>query len=419
MATQLNRTPELTPDADDYRFGAPPRDLPKLDPGPDTRVLDRSGVRIEPIDLSKRAHRKRFLDVADSIQGDDPNFISPLRMERMKFLDPKHNAGLAGIELQALIAVRDGKDVGRITAHIDRSYDAYHSVKAGWFGFFECVDDTKVAHALLDDAVRWVKARGATEIIGPNNFTTNHQIGLLVENFDRPPFVEMTYNPRYYERLITSYGFGRAKDLLTWWIDVTKGLDDPKMKRYHDVAEKVKKRYGLRLRHPDLSKFEEEVGQIFHLYNASWQKNWGFVPVSESEFKTIAADLKQILVAPLCQIVEDKHGKPVAFSVCLPNIFEVMPKNGRLFPFGWWKLLTGMKKIKYARLFVLGVIPGYRQRGIEGIMCIATALEAGKLGMRGGEIGWTLEDNLPVNRVVETFGGHLDRRYRVLGIDLS
>jgi hypothetical protein len=200
---------------------------------------------------------------------------------------------------------------------------------------------------------------------------------------------------------------------------VTKGLDDPKMKRYHDVSEKVKKRYGLRLRHPDLSKFEEEVGRIFHLYNESWQKNWGFVPFAESEFKTIASDLKQIIVAPLCQIVEDKHGKPVAFSVCLPNVNEVMPKNGRLFPFGWWKLLTGMKKIKYARLIVLGVIPGYRQRGIEGIMCIATALEAGKLGMRGGEIGWTLEDNLPVNRVVETFGGHLDRRYRVLGIDLS
>lgn len=416
LATEPVKAPQ--PENEDYRFGAPPTDLPKLEPAPATRVTE-SAVRIDVIDLARKGDRKRFLDVADTVQGDDPNFISPLRMERMKFLDTAHNAALVSLEIQAMIAVLDGRDVGRVTAHIDRAYDAYHGVKVGWFGFFEAIDDKKVAHALLEHSVKWVKARGAQQIIGPNNFTTNHQVGLLVENFDRPPFVEMTYNPKYYEALLTSYGFGKAKDLLTYFVDVSQGTDDPKIKRYHDVSEKVKKRYGLRIRGARMADFEGEVARLFGLYNDSWQKNWGFVPVTEPEFKAIAADLKQVIIDSLVLIAEDKQGVPVAFSITLPNVNEVMPKNGRLFPFGWWKLLTGIKKTKYARLMALGVLPGHRQHGIEAMLCIETALRAKDRGMLGGEIGWTLEDNTPINRTVESFGGKLDRRYRLLGLDLS
>jgi hypothetical protein len=404
---------------EDYRFGAPPKNLPKLQPAPQSRATDRAGVRIETINLGNKAHRKRFLDVADAIQQDDPNYISPLRMDRMKFLDVTHNPALASLEMRVLIAVRNGRDVGRITAHIDRAYDAHHDVQAGWFGFFESIDDTQVAHALLGEAVEWVRLRGAREIIGPNNFTTNHQCGLLVENFERPPFVEMTYNPPYYERLIASFGFGKAKDLLAWWIDVTKGTEDPKMKRYYDVSQKVQKRYGMRIRGVNMQDYEAEVARLFRLYNESWQKNWGFVPVTEAEFKTIASDLRPIIIESMVLLVEDKQGQPIAFSVSLPNINEVMPKNGRLFPFGWIKLLRGLKKTKYARLFAMGVIASHRQRGVESMLCIETALRAKRLGMLGGEISWTLEDNVLVNRAVETFGGKLDRRYRMFGIDLT
>jgi hypothetical protein len=416
---QNDQKPEQNASADeDYRFGAPPKDLPKLEPAPASRSQKRGAVRIETIDLRDKSARKRFLDVADSIQASDPNFISPLRMERMKFLDIAHNKALASIELRAMIAVKNGRDVGRITAHVDRAYDEHHGVKAGWFGFFESIDDTPVAHALLSDAVAWVKQKGAEEIIGPNNFTTNHQCGLLVENFDRPPFVEMTYNPAYYEGLITSFGFGKAKDLLAWWIDVRKGTDDPKMKRYYDISQKAQKRYGLTIRNAQLSNFEAEVATLFRLYNECWQKNWGFVPVSEDEFATIAKDFKQIIIDSLVLLVEDKQGKPVAFSVTVPNVNEVMPKNGRLFPFAWWKLLTGIKKVKHARLILLGVTPQHRKHGVEAMLCIETALRAKNIGMHGGEISWTLEDNVLVNRAAETFGGTLDRRYRMFGLDL-
>jgi len=168
-----------------------------------------------------------------------------------------------------------------------------------------------------------------------------------------------------------------------------------------------------------MNDFENEVARLFRVYNESWQKNWGFVPVTEAEFKTIAADLKQIVADSLVLLVEDKEGKNVAFAVSLPNVNEVMPKDGKLFPFGWWNLAFGMKKIKYARLMALGVVPGYRKRGVESLLCIETALRSKELGMNGGEIGWTLEDNVLINRAVETFGGHLDRRYRLLGLELS
>jgi hypothetical protein len=400
-------------------FGQPPASLPRWLPGPPSRVRDRGDVVIERVDLARRRDRRRFLDVADRVQGSDPNYLAPLRLERMKFLDTAHNPALSSLLIEPLLAVRAGRAVGRITAHVDRAYDAYHGVRAAWFGFFESVDDPAVAHALLDEAVRWASAQGATEIIGPNNFTTNHQVGMLVENFDRPPFVEMTYNPPYYARLVEGYGFGRAKDLFAWFIDVRPGVDDPRMRRYRDLSEKARARYRLRVRGLDMKRFDEEVACLFRLYNQSWQRNWGFVPVTEAEFRNIARDLRPVVEPSLVLMVEDRAGTPVAFSVALPDVNEVLPRNGRLFPFGWWRLLTGRRRIRHARLFTLGVMPGYRQRGVEALLCIETALRARALGMHGGEIGWTLEDNVLINRAIESFGGRLDRRYRLFGLALS
>jgi GNAT superfamily N-acetyltransferase len=185
------------------------------------------------------------------------------------------------------------------------------------------------------------------------------------------------------------------------------------------VSEKAKARYGLRIRGVDMTRFDEEVARLFELYNGSWQRNWGFVPVSEPEFKAIARDLRHVVEPSLVLVVEDKAGTPVAFSVTLPNVNEIMPRDGRLFPLGWWKLLTGRKRIRYARLFTLGVMPSHRKRGVESLLCIDTALRARDLGMAGGEIGWTLEDNVLINRTVESFGGRLDRRYRLFGLTLT
>ncbi|MCC7386302.1 MAG: N-acetyltransferase [Deltaproteobacteria bacterium] len=409
---------QVTEEMIEHPFGAPPKDLPAFDPGPATRLHDAAGVRLEAVDLANSGDRRRFLALAPPLYQGDPNWITPLWMERMHFLDPKKNPGIAQIEMRALIAVSGGRDVGRITAHVDHAYDRYHATRAGWFGFFECINDRRVAHALLRAACDWLRQKGATEVIGPMNFNTNGQAGLLVQNFDRPPCIEMTYNPRYYEELITSFGFGKAKDLYAWWIDVRPGLDNPKLQRIHKLVERIKKKEGVVFRTLHLNDLQAELGRVFGLYNAAWQKNWGFVPLTKAEFDEIATQLKPILREELLFLVE-VDGKPVGFSITLPDVNEVMPKNGRLFPFGWVKLALGMKRIKHARLFTLGVIPEYRKRGLEAMMMLETALRARDIGIEGGEIGWTLEDNWLINRAIESMDGKLDRIYRLFGLTLS
>ena len=333
----------------------------------------------------------------------------------MKFLDPESNQSLKHFEIKALLAYKDKKLVGRITAHIDHAYNRYHGTdKTAWFGFFECINDRKTAHALLAEATNWLRAKGCSEVIGPMNFSTNHQCGLLVENFDRPPVIEMTYNPPYYEELLTSFGMSKAKDLLAWTIDVSEGMDNKKVARIARIADRVRQRNNVSIRHADLSKFDEEVKTLFNSYNRSWQKNWGFVPVGEDEFTRIAADLKPILRKELILFVE-VNAKPVGFSVTLPDVNQILPKNGHLFPFAWLKLLTQMKKIDFARLMVLGIEPEFRKRGLETLLFVETALATKRLGMRGGEIGWTLEDNDLVNNAIRNMDGKLDRTYRLFG----
>ncbi|MCK6549064.1 N-acetyltransferase [Myxococcota bacterium] len=401
-------------DREEHRFGRPPEGLPLLREAPPTRVTDTTGVELQIIELANKKDRARFIDMALPLYAGDPCYVPPLRMERMKFLDPGHNRAFANLDVRPILALRDGKVVGRMTAHIDRAYDAYHGSKTGWFGFFECIDDEKVAHAMLADGVEWLRQKGATEVFGPNNFTTNHTCGLLVENWDRIPYIEMTYNPRYYERLLTSFGLGKAKDLYAWWIDVSAGLENEKVARVARIAEKIKRREGITIRTGNMADFRNEVARLFSIYNQAWEKNWGFVQIAKEEFDVVADELKQV-VRPELVIFIEVEGRPVAFACTIPNINEIMPRNGKLFPFGWWKLLTGMKKIKYARLVTLGVIPEYRKRGLEAMLFVETVVQSKKLGMQGGEIGWTLEDNDLVNRAIESMDGKKDRTYRILG----
>lgn len=414
------RLAELGGDAEDaYQFGAPPEDLPSLEPAVPTRVTDAPGVRIEEVDLRDKKARARFIDMPEPLYAGDPNYIAPLRMHLMRFLNPYANPAFKNLEVRAILAYQDGKCVGRMTMQIDRAYDAYHETKAGFFGFFECVNDKKVAHKMFDDAVAWLKERGAREWYGPMNLTTNHQAGLLVENFDRPPFIEEGYNPSFYEALFTSYGFGKAKDLLVWWIEVSNGMETKNRKRVKRIAERIMKREGVVFRNIDLADADGEIDRMFELYLKAWQKNWGFVPLSKEEFTWLAQDLKQVAIPELVLFVE-LDGKPVGFCATLPNVNEVLPKDGKLFPFAWIKLLGGrIKKTKHARLYTLGMLPEYRKRGLEAMMFSETLERAQRIGITAGEIGWTLDDNTLINRAIESMDGYVDRRYRILGINLD
>jgi hypothetical protein len=336
-------------------------------------------------------------------------------MDREAFLNEKKNPWFEFGKVELFLARRGGKVVGRIAALEDPRYNDFHKVKYGWFGLFECIDDLEVAKALLAEAEKWVKARGLSEILGPANFSSNNEWGFLVDGFDKEPVLMMPYNPEYYLKLVEQAGYGKAKDLWAWEVDLTK----PVPEKIARVAEKVRGREGITVRQANMKDWDNEVRRIKEIYNDAWEKNWGFVPMTDKEFDHLAKDLKMILIPEMTLIAEVK-GEAVAFAITLPDANQAIKKaNGRLFPFGLVKMLLAMKKIRFGRLAILGIKAGYRKRGLDAILMCDTFVNGRKLGWYGGEIGWTLEDNDMVNRAIELFGAKKYKTYRVYSKQLE
>lgn len=381
----------------------------KIPPTADPRP---SNVRIERV--LTEGQRDEFLALPERIYAGDPNWVPPLLMERRDFLDPTKNPFFKHATAELFLARRDGQVVGRIAACEDRNYNAFHGGKVGFFGFYEAVDDDDVARALFDAARDWLRARGLDTMLGPSNFTSNHDIGLLVEGFDSPPVVMMTYNPRYYIRHFEEVlGLPKARDLYAWWLSAH--VDPPE--RVVRIAEKVRAKEGIVVRPVNLADFTEEARRIKEIYNSAWEKNWGFVPFTEEEFDHAARDMKKIAAPDLVLVAEIK-GEPVAFSLTLPDLNQALIHvGGRLttfgLPIGAAKLLWHSRKIDQLRLIILGIKEPYRKRGIDAILYLETLRTARKLGYKGGEISWTLEDNVLVNRAIEMMGGQRYKTYRV------
>ncbi|MFT3840500.1 MAG: N-acetyltransferase [Myxococcaceae bacterium] len=359
--------------------------------------------------VSTAAEKKEFINFQYEVYRNQPNFVPPLLMDREAFLNEKKNPWFEFGKVELFLARRGGKLVGRIAALEDPRYNEFHNVKYGWFGLFECIDDAEVAKALLNEAEKWVKARGLNEILGPANFSSNNEWGFLVNGFDKEPVLMMPYNPEYYLKLIEQAGYGKAKDLWAWEVDLTK----PVPEKIARVAEKVRGREGITVRQANMKDWDNEVRRIKDIYNDAWEKNWGFVPMTDKEFDHLAKDLKMILIPEMTLIAEVK-GEAVAFAITLPDANQAIKKaNGRLFPFGLVKMLLAMKKIRFGRLAILGIKAGYRKRGLDAILMCDTFNNGRKLGWYGGEIGWTLEDNDMVNRAIELFGAKKYKTYRV------
>jgi GNAT superfamily N-acetyltransferase len=360
--------------------------------------------------VATAADKKEFINFQYEVYRNESKFVPPLLMDRENFLNSKKNPWFEFGKVELFLARRGGKVVGRIAAVDDPRYNEFHGVKVGWFGLFECFDDLDAAKALLTEAEAWVKARGMTEILGPANFSSNNEWAFLVDGFDKEPVLMMPYNPQYYLRLIEEAGYKKAKDLWAWEVDLTK----PVPEKIARVAEKMRKKEGINVRQANMKDWDNEVRRIKTIYNDAWEKNWGFVPMTDKEFDHLAKDLKMILIPELTLIAEVK-GEPVAFAITLPDANQAIKKaNGRLFPFGLVKMLLAMKKIRFGRLAILGIRQGYRKRGLDAILMCDTFVNAGKkLGWYGGEIGWTLEDNDMVNRAIELFGAKKYKTYRI------
>jgi GNAT superfamily N-acetyltransferase len=279
---------------------------------------------------------------------------------------------------------------------------------------FECMDDQQAAHALLDAAAGWLRARGRNEIMGPIDYSVNYPCGLLIDGFDTPPRVMMNHNRIYYAALLESWGLTKAKDLYAWWFIDQSNLTDS----WRHRVERIVERSGITIRHFDNNNFDAEVARCREVYNSAMRDLFGFVKLTDAEFRHLAKRLRKIAQEEQVLLAE-LNGKPIGFSVTLPDINEaIRPLNGRLtswgLPLGLWRLSRGMRKISSARVTILDVLEGYRRRGVAEALILRT-LDYGKnvLNYTGAELSWTQEDNLLINHTIESVGGHRYKTYRI------
>jgi GNAT superfamily N-acetyltransferase len=375
----------------------------------DVTLPARQALEIRPV--ASRRELNTFIKLPWRLYRNEPNWVPPLVYDRKRFLDRSRNPFFKHAEVELFIAWRGDQAVGRISAQIDRNFNEFQQHEWGMFGFFECENDPEIAAALLSSAAEWLRARGRDRMVGPMDFTTNDECGVLVDGYDRLPTVLTNWHHPYYPGLIEGAGLTKAMDLYMWSLDVTQREHvHPAIWR---IAADVESKYGITVRNMRKKDMEAEIGRFLEVYNAAWERNWGFVPLTEEEVRHYAKDLKQILDENWAFIAE-KDGEPVGAALTLPDYNQVFKHmDGRLLPFGWAKFLWYKRKIDRVRVFALGVKPEYQHTG-AGAKLYECHWDAGERTHQGrGETGWTLESNKPMNRAMERMGGKIVRTYRV------
>ncbi len=373
---------------------------------------------IEIKEVESSSQLSAFIKLPWKIYKDYPNWVPPLISSVKAMLDTKTNPFFRSATVKLFTAHCQKEIVGRIAAIINHSHNSFHNENIGFFGFFESVNDYNVARKLLKVAMIHLKSQGLDKMRGPVNLSTNYEVGALIDAFDLPPMVNMIYNPDYYPEFYDRFGLTKAKDLLAY--KITEYNEPPE--RMVRIVEKIRQRANVVVRTVNLKKFDDEVRAINKIYNSAWEQNWGFVPMSEDEFFHIAKDMKQIIDPDLVFIAE-VDGRPVGFQLALPDVNQVLPyANGRLFPFGLFKLLWHTKvrnKINSVRVITMGIVPEYQKRGIDNIFYLEVFRRGSAKGYKWGEMSWILEDNEMMNRAAQMLGSKVYKRYRIYDISLN
>lgn len=362
---------------------------------------------MEIVEIRRERDLSDFITLPYSIHSKDSYYVPQLIRDTKEQFSSK-NSFFKHAEVKFFIARKGRSNIGRIVSIVNHSHIDFHNEKAGFFGFFESVNDSEVSAGLLDAVRNELKGKGMEIMRGPMNFSTNEECGFLIEGFDAPPMLMMPYNPPYYNNLMESSGMQKAKDLFAF-IYETKDRLPEKVLRVAAIAEKR----GITVRPINKKRFNEEMLVFKEVYNSAWEKNWGFIPLTDDELHHLGAKLKQIAIPELTLIAED-NGSPVGFMGLLPDFnFVLKHMNGRLNPLTILKALYYSRKITDLRLLLLGIKKEYRNKGVDALL-----FREGFKGIRNGgfkrvEFSWVLEDNIPVQRIIEMVGGRLYKRYRV------
>ena len=364
---------------------------------------------VDVIEVKDQRGLREFIELPYSLYRGQPHWVPPLRIAMKELLDRKKHPFYRDAEAEFFLARRNGSVVGRIGAIIDRAHNRFHQEEAGFFGFFECQDDPAAASALVEAGRRWAVARGAKFIRGPVSPSTNYECGLLVEGFDSDPMVMMPYNPPHYATLLEQAGLRKAKDLYAY----LSNANTITLEKIERVADKAAGQNGVRVRPIDMKNFDADVERIWGIYNAAWERNWGFVPMSREEFSQMGKEMKQIL-KPELVLVGEVDGRMVGFALALPDVNQALkPAGGRLLPTGLIKILYYQRLIRSVRVLALGVVEEYRASGLAAGFYATLVRNARRLGFGDCEMSWILEDNVLMNRSLEMMGARRYKTYRL------
>lgn len=366
-------------------------------------------IDIQAVSTSRQ--RRDFLTLPWQIYANDRCWIPPLRGHQKEMVGYANHPFYRRAKVQTFIAYQNGKPCGRLAAIVNPDHNERYHEQRGFWGFFESIDDVEVAQGLFASAKQWFADQGIQQSRGPCNPSLNYECGLLIDGFDTPPMFMMTYNQPYYARLVEASGYEKCEDLFAFWghVEMLNELD----KKIAFVVEEATRRFEINIRPLDRSRFRQDVRTFLDIYNKSLVDTWGFVPLSDAEADHMAASLRRLIVPEMTSIAE-VDGKPIGALFGLldynPRIREI---DGRLFPFGFVKLLRNRRDIKRIRLISTNVIPQYQKWGVGLVLLSRLVPEVYGWGVTEAEFSWVLESNHLSRSTLERGGAKITKTYRI------
>lgn len=360
--------------------------------------------------LENKKERDQFIAFPFDLMINDPNFVGQPRIAQKEMFKKSHPF-YETAEVRFFVAQdNNGKMLGRIASVINRHHNEKHNEKVVFFGFSDFVDDKEVSQKLIEKVTEVGKELGMTSLRGPVNPSTNYEAACLVDGFNDPPQIMMTYNPKYYKDHLEELGFAKSMDFYAY----TRHIPNPMNPVIVKIAERTEKKAKITYRKISKKTFQKDIETMQELYNASWEDNWGFVPMTQAEFLHTAKDLKQVLDEDFI-IFAEIEGKPVGFAVALPDFNQALIKikNGKLFPFGIWHLINAKKYITRFRVITLGILPEYRKLGLGALLYYKLWKTAFDKGYQECEASWILENNKDMNAAMDRLDGKLYKTYRI------
>jgi len=373
-------------------------------------------VAVQPVE--SRRDLKEFIELPYRLHSTSGVWVPPLRLERRLFLNRRLNAFFSHGDAQLFLARRDSRVVGRLSAHYDDAFNAFHANRWGMFGFLELEDDPDVLPLLLAAAERWLHSRGRDHMIGPMDFTMNDESGVMIEGFERAPLIKQPWHPPYYRRRVEEAGLSKAMDLLMWELQISDR--ERMLPIIFKLADEVEPRHGIRLRKMSRRSLRRDMDRFAEVYNSAWSENWGFSPYSKRDLDAYTAELQLVFDPHWFMVAETAEGETAAIAITVPDLNQVLARmNGRLLPLGWWQFVRRRRIMDRVRVGFLGVKPEFQHTGVAAKLYVEHFDMASATPQKWGEMGWILETNTNMNRAMEAMGGRIVRRYRVYEREVS